>query len=147
MVVGLGSTLTVVVGIPAKSAAAVFRGAPMAKVTGWMVIDFGSRHQGDYEWYAYPTLTVPAEDQPHLSRLVANTPPLTQTGLDARPDVPVGSKLQIDVPPAETSLQESRPPRASPRVLPTPPSSTRSVEKLTRLRLSGPWTRDTEFHG
>lgn len=98
----------IVVGIPPKSAAVVFRGAPMAKVTGRMVINFGSRRQGHFEWYAYPTLTVPAEDQPNLSRLVANTRPLTQTELDACPDVPGGSKLQIVVPPeAETVLQEA----------------------------------------
>jgi len=95
------------VGIPAKSAAVVFRGAPLAKVTGRMVINFGSRRQGHFEWYAYPTLIVPAEDQPKLARFVANTRPLTQTELDACPEVPGGSKLQIDVPPAaETTVQE-----------------------------------------
>jgi len=98
----------ITVGIPPQSAGVVFRGAPMAKVTGRMVINFGSRRQGHFEWYAYPTLTVPAEDQPNLSRLVANTRPLTQTELDACPDVPGGSKLQVDVPPAkETTVQEA----------------------------------------
>jgi len=98
----------ITVGIPALSAGTVFRGAPLAKVTGRMVINFGSRRQGHFEWYAYPTLTVPAEDQPNLSRLVANTRPLTQTELDACPDVPGGSKLQVDVPSAaETTLQEA----------------------------------------
>jgi len=98
----------ITVGIPPLSAAVVFRGAPMAKVTGRMVINFGSRRQGHFEWYAYPTLTVPAEDQPKLSRLVANTRPLTQTELDACPEVPGGSKLQVDVPPAaENVVQEA----------------------------------------
>jgi len=98
----------ITVGIPPLSAGTVFRGAPLAKVTGRMVINFGSRRQGHFEWYAYPTLEVPAEDQPNLQRLVANTRPLTQTELDACPDVPGGSKLQVDVPAAtETTVQEA----------------------------------------
>lgn len=97
----------ITIGIPPKSAGVVFRGAPLAKVTGRTVINFGSRRQGHFEWYAYPTLTVPAEDQPNLARLVANTRPLTQTELDACPAVPGGSKIQVNVPAAaETTLQE-----------------------------------------
>lgn len=97
-----------VVTIPPGSAGSVFRGAPMAKVTGRMVINFGSRRQGHFEWYAYPTLEVPAEDQPKLSRLVANTRPLTDTERAACPVVPGGSLLQLDVPePAETVVQEA----------------------------------------
>lgn len=94
-------------GIPPLSAGTVFRGAPMAKATGRMVINFSSRRQGHFEWYAYPTLTVPAEDQPKLQRLVVDTRPLTQTELDACPEVPGGSKLQVNVPPAtQTTVQE-----------------------------------------
>jgi hypothetical protein len=52
------------IGIPPLSAGTIFRGAPLAKVTGRMVINFSSRRQGHFEWYAYPTLEVPAEDQP-----------------------------------------------------------------------------------
>jgi hypothetical protein len=71
-----------------------------------MVINYKSRRQGHFEWYAYPTLTVPAEDQPNLARLVANTRPLTDTEKAACPPVPGGSKLQIDVPgPAEKTVQ------------------------------------------
>lgn len=93
--------------IPAKSAATVFRGAPMATVTGRMVINFGSRRQGHFEWYAYPTLTVPAEDQPRLARLVANTRPLTDTELANCPAVPGGAEEIVAVPPAaETVVQE-----------------------------------------
>jgi len=97
----------ITIGIPPKSAGVIFRGAPLAKLTGRMVINFGSRRQGHFEWYAYPTLTVPAEDQPNLARLVANTRPLTQTELDACPAVPGGAKLQVTVPPtAKTTVQE-----------------------------------------
>ena len=97
----------ITVSIPPQSAGVVFRGAPLAKVTGRMVINFGSRRQGHFEWYAYPTLTVPAEDQPKLARLTANTRPLTQTELDACPAVPGGSKIQVNVPAAaDTTLQE-----------------------------------------
>jgi hypothetical protein len=101
---------SITVGIPPLSAGTVFRGAPLARVTGRMVINFSSRRQGHFEWYAYPTLEVPAEDQPNLQRLVANTRPLTQTELDACPKVPGGSKLQVDVPAAaETVVQEAAP--------------------------------------
>jgi hypothetical protein len=93
--------------IPPLSAGTVFRGAPVAKVTGRMVINFGSRRQGHFEWYAYPTLIVPAEDQPNLARIVTNTRPLTDTEKDACPDVPGGSKLQITIPPeAQQVVQE-----------------------------------------
>jgi hypothetical protein len=99
--------------IPPLSAGSVFRGAPLAKVTGRMVINFGSRRQGHFEWYAYPTLTVPAEDQPNLARIVTNTRPLTDTERAACPAVPGGSLLQVDVPPeAEAVVQEGEDPAA-----------------------------------
>jgi hypothetical protein len=97
----------ITVNIPPGSAATVFRGAPMAKVTGRMVINFSSRRQGHFEWYAYPTLEVPAEDQPNLSRLVANTRPLTDTEKAACPDVPDGTGDATAPAPAETVLQEA----------------------------------------
>ena len=76
--------------IPPVSAGVVFRGAPVAKVTGRMVINFGKRRQGHFEWYAYPTLIVPAEDQPTLSRIETNTRPLTDTEKANCPAVPNG---------------------------------------------------------
>lgn len=90
--------------IPPGSAGAVFRGAPMAKVTGRMVINFGSRRQGHFEWYAYPTLTVPAEDQSKLEKIIGNTRPLTDTERANCPAVPSGSLLELDVPPAEDKV-------------------------------------------
>jgi hypothetical protein len=99
--------------IPPLSAGTVFRGAPLAKVTGRMVINFGSRRQGHFEWYAYPTLTVPAEDQPNLARIVTNTRPLTDTEKAACPTVPGGSKIQVNVPAeAQQVVQEGEDPAA-----------------------------------
>jgi hypothetical protein len=99
--------------IPPLSAGAVFRGAPLAKVTGRMVINFSSRRQGHFEWYAYPTLTVPAEDQPNLARIVTNTRPLSETEKEACPKVPGGSKLQVTVPPeADQVVQPGEDPAA-----------------------------------
>jgi len=108
-----GKDDSVVMTIPPLSAGTVFRGAPMAKVTGRMVINFGKRRQGHFEWYAYPTLTVPAEDQPNLARFVTNTRPLTATEKAACPKVPGGSKLQVIVPPeAQQVVQEGEDPAA-----------------------------------
>jgi len=101
-----GAEAAVTMTVPAKHVGRILRGAPMAKVTGRMVINFGSRRQGHFEWYAYPTLTVPAEDQPDLARIVVNTVPMTQTQLDACPKTP-GSKLGTAVGPATaTVIQE-----------------------------------------
>jgi hypothetical protein len=76
--------------IPPGSAGAVFRGSPMAKVTGRMVINFTSRKQGHFEWYAYPELTVPAEDQPKVATLITNTRPLNDEEKSSCPVVPAG---------------------------------------------------------
>lgn len=81
-------TDTVMVNIPPKQAATVFRGAALAKVTGRMVINFSSRRQGHYEWYVYPELVVPAEDQPRFARVTTNTRPLTPAELAECPSVP-----------------------------------------------------------
>lgn len=99
------------ISIPPLSAGTVFRGAPLARVTGRMVINFNSERQGHFEWYAYPELVVPAEDQPNLQRLVANTRPLSQAEIDACPKVPGGSlPLQVEPPAAaETVVQEATP--------------------------------------
>jgi hypothetical protein len=102
-----GAEAAVTMTVPAKHVGRILRGAPMAKVTGRMVINFGSRRQGHFEWYAYPTLNVPAEDQPSLARIVVDTDPMSQTQLDACPKTP-GSKLGVNVGPAtETVIQES----------------------------------------
>jgi hypothetical protein len=109
---------TVSITVPPKSAATLFRGAPMAKVTGRMVINFGSRRQGHYEWYAYPTMTVPAEDQPKLARFTSSTRPLSPEELASCPSVPqgirvAGSPEAFVPPPAETVIQE--PEKAAPQ--------------------------------
>lgn len=109
-----GKEDAVVMTIPPLSAGTVFRGAPLAEVTGRMVINFSSRRQGHFEWYAYPTLVVPAEDQPNLARIVTNTRPLTDTELAACPAVPGGSPLPAVAvpPPAETVVQAGEDPAA-----------------------------------